>query len=134
VTRPEDVNLGRPPWTNPNVRVPGVDDPPVRGRGMRAGSENVRQAQRALADQGYNPGPVDGVWGQQSASATRDFQRANNLTESGRLDTGTTDALRTGATTSAPRTGTTGTGRTGMGTTGSGTGGTAASPAGTPSR
>lgn len=23
-TEPETVNLGRPPWSNPNVRVPGV--------------------------------------------------------------------------------------------------------------
>ena len=25
VTEPEAVNLGRPPWSNPNVRVPGTD-------------------------------------------------------------------------------------------------------------
>ena len=25
VTEPETVNLGRPPWSNPNVRVPGTD-------------------------------------------------------------------------------------------------------------
>ena len=24
VTEPETVNLGRPPWSNPNVRVPGI--------------------------------------------------------------------------------------------------------------
>lgn len=132
-TSPQDVNLGRPPWTNPEARVPGVetDTRPAR-RGMRV-SENVREAQRALADRGYDPGPADGVWGAQSARAARDFQRANNLTESGRLDMPTREALRTGAMTPAPRTGTgtTGTGTTGTGTTGTGTTGTGTTGTGT---
>jgi len=136
-TSPQEVNLGRPPWTNPEARVPGVgpDNRPTRGS-IRA-SDSVRQAQRELADRGHNPGPADGIWGAQSGRAARDFQRANNLAESGRLDVGTVDALRIGGTTPAPRTGVTGTGTTGTGTMGtgqSGSGTTTTVPAGTPSR
>ncbi len=129
-TRPEDVNLGRPPWTNPEARVPGAgtDERGARRRGMRTADAreggDARQAQRALADRGYDPGPVDGVWGTRSTRALRDFQRASNLTETGRLDTRTMDALRTGGSATTPRTGTTGTTGSGTGTTGTGTTGT----------
>jgi len=100
-TSPQDVNLGRPPWTNPEARVPGVAaDPPAR-RSVRA-SETVREAQRALADRGFDPGVADGIWGAQSVRAARDFQRANDMTVTGRLDARTTAALRDGG--AAPRT------------------------------
>lgn len=96
-TSPQDVNLGRPPWTNPEARVPGVgDDPPAR-RSVRV-SENVREAQRALADRGFDPGVADGIWGPQTARAARDFQRANDLAVTGRLDARTSTALREGTT------------------------------------
>lgn len=94
-TSPQDVNLGRPPWTNPEARVPGVSDdaPRATRRGTRA-STDAREAQQALARAGYNPGPADGVWGAQSARALRDYQRANSLAETGRLDSATRAALR----------------------------------------
>jgi hypothetical protein len=52
----------------------------------------VRSAQTALNDHGYNVG-VDGRWGPNTASAVRDFQAKNGLTETGKLDSPTLNAL-----------------------------------------
>lgn len=49
-------------------------------------SETVRQVQQALQGEGYSPGMVDGIWGQQTASALRNFQQANGLQPTGQPD------------------------------------------------
>ena len=67
---------------------------PVRRRTARvpAGSqtqpsrERYRQIQQALADAGFDPGPVDGVWGSNSEDALQDFQEARGLEPTGRVD------------------------------------------------
>jgi hyperosmotically inducible protein len=46
----------------------------------------VRRVQEALKDKGHDPGSVDGVLGPQTQQAIRDFQRAENLPTTGRLD------------------------------------------------
>jgi hypothetical protein len=130
-TSPQDVNLGRPPWTNPEARVPGVDEGPRAGRRAGRSSDSVRRAQQNLAASGFDPGPADGVWGAQSARAAQDFQRSHNLAVTGRLDRQTMNALRTGGTTRAAPATTTGTGTTGTGTTGAGTTGTGTTGMGT---
>lgn len=94
-TQPSDVNLGKPPWTNPEARVPGVES----GRSQSATpqiSEQVRQAQMDLEQSGFDPGPTDGIWGPQTRSAVLDFQRAHNMEATGQLDGRTMQALRTG--------------------------------------
>ena len=90
VTEPRDVNLGRPVWENPETRVPGVTN---RSGGGMAGSASARQAQQALAARGYDPGPIDGVWGQRSRQAAMEFQRANNMAATGSLNASTLQAL-----------------------------------------
>ncbi len=150
-TSPSDLNLGEPPWENPRTRVPGVQEGPTgrrygsysgQSRSSGYSSSTVREAQRALQQQGFNPGPVDGIYGRQTASAVQDFQRSHNMQATGRLDRQVLQALnldqsgnamsRTGSDT---RTGSTmgggagsdmsSPGYTGMGTTGStGPGGT----------
>jgi len=93
------VNLGEPPWSNPNARIPGVDTGNNGGGGggssdsSRHASASVRQAQQALNDRGFDAGPVDGVWGPHTASAVSAFQRANNLNTTGRLNDRTMQAL-----------------------------------------
>lgn len=52
----------------------------------------IRQVQRALAEKGYNPGPVDNVMGAQTKSALTKFQRENNLPVGG-LNIATVRAL-----------------------------------------
>lgn len=82
VTEPSTVNLGEPPWSNPEARVPGLDN--NRSGSSSTQVSSTRDIQRALRDRGYDPGPVDGVWGSRSQRAARDFQRANGMAATGR--------------------------------------------------
>jgi uncharacterized protein YmfQ (DUF2313 family) len=61
-------------------------------RGTR-GHDDVKQVQQALKKEGHNPGPVDGVMGEKTRQALRDFQNAKNLKRTGRLDDQTANAL-----------------------------------------
>ena len=80
-----------PPAPTPTVVTapPVVNAPPAR----RTGRLSLREAQQALADKGYDPGAVDGHWGPRSTTALRQFQRAQGLVATGRLDAETLDAL-----------------------------------------
>ncbi|MGH7316075.1 MAG: peptidoglycan-binding domain-containing protein [Candidatus Rokuibacteriota bacterium] len=46
----------------------------------------VREAQQALRDLGYRPGPVDGVVGPRTKGALAQYQRAEKIQVTGRLD------------------------------------------------
>ncbi|HEY7203233.1 MAG TPA: peptidoglycan-binding domain-containing protein [Methylomirabilota bacterium] len=46
----------------------------------------VREAQRALRDLGYEPGPVDGVIGPRTRAALAQYQRSERIVVTGRLD------------------------------------------------
>jgi hypothetical protein len=48
-------------------------------RRRRSRGEVVRVVQRALANRGHDPGPVDGVYGRKTAQAVKDFQRAQGF-------------------------------------------------------
>jgi len=50
---------------------------------------DVRGAQEALRDKGFDPGPVDGVMGPRTAAAVRDFQSKEGLSATGQLDADT---------------------------------------------
>ena len=43
----------------------------------------IIEIQQALAQLGYKPGPLDGIWGRQTAAAVRAFQAANGLEPDG---------------------------------------------------
>ncbi|MGR9061425.1 peptidoglycan-binding domain-containing protein (plasmid) [Rhizobium leguminosarum] len=43
----------------------------------------VRDVQKALADQGFDAGTPDGIWGSKSVAALKGFQRAHRLAPSG---------------------------------------------------
>jgi lipid-binding SYLF domain-containing protein/peptidoglycan hydrolase-like protein with peptidoglycan-binding domain len=60
---------------------------------MPAPSEDVRQAQIALKQQGYDPGEINGILSAQTQDALRKFQRANNLPITGTIDERTQSAL-----------------------------------------
>jgi len=55
--------------------------------------EMIAQAQTALKDLGYDPGPADGRMGYQTRRALRDFQRDKRLTVTGELDVATAREL-----------------------------------------
>lgn len=105
VTEPDDVNLGRPVWSDPETRVPGVTRSGGGSGSVGSGqsgqaqtSSSVRQAQQELSQRGYDVGPVDGIYGPRTARAAEEFQRANNLEVTGRLDSQTLAALDVQAT------------------------------------
>lgn len=52
----------------------------------------IRQIQEALLNKGFNPGPIDNIFGKQSKAALRNFQDANGLLP-GHLDFETVNAL-----------------------------------------
>ena len=54
---------------------------------------SVRSAQKKLADLGYKPGPIDGLWGRATENALRSFQRNNGLPQTGKLDSATSKAM-----------------------------------------
>ena len=55
--------------------------------------EDVRQAQMALRNRGFDPGEMNGMISSQTQEAIRQFQKANNLPITGKLDQQTQAAL-----------------------------------------
>ena len=60
---------------------------------LHAGSEAIRALQRELSQNGHAAGAVDGVWGENTRQAVRDFQRAHELEATGTLTLPTLAAL-----------------------------------------
>ena len=48
--------------------------------------DRFKQIQMTLRTKGYNPGPIDGQWGGQSAAALKRFEADHNLPADGKLD------------------------------------------------
>ena len=63
------------------------------GDTVAKGSDDVRQAQQALTEKGFNPGPVDGRMGPHTKAAISDFQKKENLKVTGSLDRETKSKL-----------------------------------------
>lgn len=57
----------------------------------------IIEVQQALAQLGFKPGPLDGVWGRQTAAAVRAFQTSRSLEPDGILGPLTIGALTSGA-------------------------------------
>ena len=56
--------------------------------------DTIKQVQERLRDDGYyKQGPVDGLWGDGTQTAVRNFQRDHSLSTTGRLDVATLEAL-----------------------------------------
>jgi len=62
------------------------------------GGANVRAAQQALQDKGYDVGPIDGIMGPKTQAAIRGFQQKEGIQASGQLDARTRSALNVGPT------------------------------------
>jgi hypothetical protein len=102
-TAPQDVNLGRPVWNNPEVRVPGVRE--GGGGGGAAYSSQTRELQRALNARGFDAGPADGIYGARTRNAVMEWQRQNNLPATGTPTASMMDTLGVQGSGSAPRAG-----------------------------
>ena len=56
----------------------------------------VRQIQEALARAGFDPGPVDGIWGRRTLAAVKAFQAREHLEVDGIVGPDTAAALKSG--------------------------------------
>jgi uncharacterized protein YjbJ (UPF0337 family) len=65
----------------------------VSGTKESANGAEIRAAQQALQDKGFNPGAIDGRMGSQTKAALKEFQQKNSLTVTGSLDAETRDRL-----------------------------------------
>jgi peptidoglycan hydrolase-like protein with peptidoglycan-binding domain len=92
-TTPDQVNLGRPVWNDPEVRVPGINNRSGGGSSTVASSGQTRNIQQALSQRGYDVGPVDGIYGPQTRRAISQFQRDNNMDVTGRPNAQVANAL-----------------------------------------
>jgi hypothetical protein len=61
--------------------------------GQRLSNDKAKEVQETLKEKGFDPGTADGVMGRKTTQAIRDFQKANNLQATGRLDEKTASAL-----------------------------------------
>ena len=78
-------------------KVSGKKD---KGGQPMAGKDDVRTAQQALQDKGFNPGPIDGIMGPHTKAAISDFQTKENMKVTGTLDKETKAKLTTASTSS----------------------------------
>lgn len=56
-------------------------------------SAEIKDIQQALIDEGYDPGAVDGMWGNLTRAAVWNFQQENGMDPSGEVDRETLAAL-----------------------------------------
>jgi len=74
--------------------APLPEGSPFRGTVGRANSpEDVKEAQQALREKGYNPGPIDGMMGPRTREALKSFQTASGLETTGTLNAATAEKL-----------------------------------------
>ncbi|MFS8120399.1 MAG: peptidoglycan-binding domain-containing protein, partial [Microcoleus sp.] len=66
-----------------NAGVPG-NPPTVLNKG--AVGSKVKTLQVRLDIQGYDPGPIDGIFGARTATAVKSFQESKSLTVDGVVD------------------------------------------------
>ena len=59
---------------------------------VHAGAD-IERVQKALKDNGHDPGPIDGVNGPRTSGALKAYQKAQGLEPTGRLDDATREKL-----------------------------------------
>ncbi len=69
-----------------STRTASRKQAPVRRGQLTPTPDRYKEIQQALADKGYYQGTVSGAWGPESADALKRFQKDQNLTDTGKLD------------------------------------------------
>jgi outer membrane lipoprotein SlyB len=71
-----------------DIRRPSAEAPAASSSERIGGgqSDQIRQAQLALNKRGFDAGRQDGIWGPETESAVRNFQKSRGLEVTGRLD------------------------------------------------
>lgn len=57
----------------------------------------TRMVQEALTEKGFDPGPIDGMWGSRTKAAVMEFQESAGLSANGQIDGPTKSSLLGGA-------------------------------------
>jgi hypothetical protein len=105
-TTPTTPTTTTPTTTTPTTTTPTTTQPETggatgfalpEGTKLQRDAENdaavVRELQQALTAAGYDPGPADGTYGEQTEAAVVAFQQANGLAVDGRVGPETAAAL-----------------------------------------
>jgi len=98
LTNKDQVNMGEPVWkrgqtgTKSAVPVESVTKEPPVAAGPDP--ETVANIQSRLSYLGYNPGPVDGIYGKRTARAIRAFQMDHGLKVDGQVSTALEDRIQ----------------------------------------
>ncbi len=61
---------------------------------VKLSATDVKRIQLSLRNEGFNPGPIDGIYGWRTTAAVKKFQADRNLTVSGKATPATLGALR----------------------------------------
>ncbi len=62
----------------------------------------TRSVQEALVEKGFDPGPVDGIWGSRTKAALMKFQESAGLAANGQVDGDTKNSLLSGGSAAQP--------------------------------
>lgn len=82
-----------PVITYVNLWAPSPSVAPSRAAAADTSSPSVRQVQARLKQAGFDPGPIDGVWGRATLAAWNRFQVQAGLPLTNRMDAATIDKL-----------------------------------------
>lgn len=97
MTNRNQVNMGEPVWKQGHASVqapaPVVDIAPGRNPGPDVNRDLVASVQGRLVYLGYEPGPVDGVYGRRTAAAIRRFQQDHGMEVDGLMSTALADRV-----------------------------------------
>lgn len=110
ITNPNLITVGQvliipvgpaPPGPQP---IPPPTPPPVQCPPLRRGDRGplVRVLQTQLQRSGFDPGPIDGIFGSRTDAAVRAFQQQRNLPVTGVVDVATWTALGVSCTVTPP--------------------------------
>ena len=92
-TDKSDASRGGTVGSVPSDRTKADKSGAMKSRAAGARTEQVRAAQQGLKDKGHDPGAIDGVMGPKTQAALRDFQKAEGIQATGRLDAETMSKL-----------------------------------------
>jgi hypothetical protein len=91
---PDTESAGRSPDAEPDrPDASGAARPGQPGRTAAPGGPNIKNAQAAFRQLGYDPGPIDNVYGRMTRNTVLKFQRAQHLPLTGVLDEQTWSAI-----------------------------------------
>ena len=90
---PTKVTPSQPSRTQSVKRTDKHVRPHSAHGGRMMGQQEVKSAQDALKAKGYDPGASDGAMGPRTRAALRNFQKAEGLRATGRLDADTRSKL-----------------------------------------